>query len=173
MAAAGRTDEDRAVRAMVAEATGIDPAGVIPANDAAPAPQGLYATVLRVSGDRVGTPSVRRSLSAGKEDVMASTGIRASHLYSVQFYRAGAVEAAQSLQLWIHSPLGRDRQLAQKVFCMEVGDVQDISALVQEAPEERAVLELRIDTARAVMQNLGRVTSIPFSVNRERDHHAP
>ena len=76
------------VRGFIAEALGIPPEKVIPANDGAPAPGGTYATVLRITMQGLGIDS--EALIPDPDNpaqfIARATGIRLG-LFSVQVYR--------------------------------------------------------------------------------------
>lgn len=157
---AGAADIDRVARKFVALGANIAPESVIPANETAPAPQGLYATVLRLAEDRPGTADDRYEVSGDMVTATSTTWPSAS--FSVQFFRDGAMQAASRLQQWLLSPLGIEQGLAHHVNAGTEGGIQRLDSLVQEAPEERTVMTMTIDSVTSLVQNLGRIRAVPL-----------
>ena len=158
----GATPLDRIIRDFVAKATEINGEKVIPANEPYPAPNGLYATVLRASGHHQGTPSTKYDLSQSGEDVHATSAVIVRTHYSVNFYRNGAHEAAEKLRAWLSSPLGIEGQIKAKIKIANHSDVRRLDELIQESPEERAQMDIDVDAPEIIVQNLGRVRQVPF-----------
>lgn len=158
----GENTLDRVIRRFVVMATTIDGDHVIPANEPWPAPQGLYASVLRSTGDHMGTPDIRHKLSDDGEDVIATTRAWSRTFYSVNFYRDGAYEQANRLRIWCSSPLGIEQQRATNVLIPEHSHVRRIDEMFQEAPEERAQIDIHVDSTLVLTQNVGRVREVPF-----------
>lgn len=158
---AGTETLDRIVRQMVVDGTGLPPENVIPGNDPNPAPQRLYATVLFMSESHPGTPEVRYTLSQSGDDVQAHSKIYTRSVYSVQFYREGAVITARLFRAWCFSPLGVEAQIARSTHIARLSDTRRIDAIIQDTPEERTVIDMEIDTPLTLTQNVGRVREIP------------
>ena len=159
---AGATTLDRIIRSIVTEATSIAGDSVIPANEPYPAPAGLYATVLRASGHHRGTPGTTFALSEDEEEVVATSTVIVRTHYSVNFYRNGAVEQAEALRAWLSTPLGILKQTSHKIRVAEHSAVRRLDEMIQEEPEERAQIDLEIDSPLTLVQNIGRVRTVPF-----------
>ena len=73
---------EREVRRLVASASGVPPAAVIPGNADGPSPDGLYASVVLIHEDIEGIPSTSLEVDTDSRQ-LASVRSR----YSVQWFR--------------------------------------------------------------------------------------
>ena len=103
---------ERAVREFVQDGTELFlfPRGqkVIKGDQGAPAPKGLYASVLVISQAGDGVPYRTSSVNPDGQtlDIQTINTVRAT--FSVQFYRQGARDLARRFALWCSSPSGND-----------------------------------------------------------------
>lgn len=164
------TDEalDRAVRQYIADCAGLDAAQVVPGNDNAPAPAGLYATALLVEWTPHGLGSTRFAADPfGEDDLEAATWRPATADYSVQFFRDGAHDRARRFSLCASAPLGRAAAAARNLTLIRAGGALRLDALVTQRWERRAVVDLRLGFIAAVRAGAGCLTSAAAAVNYE------
>lgn len=134
---------DEAVRAWVAAGSGLDfDTAVIPGNDSAPSPEGVYATVLEIDDAREGLDFVRRLQGAdeGDEEAQQSSTVR----YSVQWFRVGARDAGRCFKLWAPSPAGIAAAEGHGFTFYNVSELRRLDAVDDFHWEERVGLDLSI-----------------------------
>jgi hypothetical protein len=163
------TEIGRAVRSLLAEATGLPPARVIPARDNGPSPAGgVYASVFIRSHAKIGTASVRHYAIEG-DNTQVLERVTASHLArcSVNFYRVGAVDMARALLDFPDTPAGRLALALRGLTWHLASDVRDLSTLQGRHWEERAQFDLEIKVTRSTMAEVAATdeTSIDITVN--------
>ena len=156
------TQLERNVRAVVAAGSGaaLNVRKVIPAEKPdEPAPDGLFASVRLVNDQQVGYASdVLGTTEGGNVKLTQRLNQRAT--FSVQWYRAGALAAAYAFVAWLQTPMGitetnkRGLSVRRSSF-----HVRDIGAIVADAWEERAGIDLAIDYAAGYEYDIGRIDS--------------
>ena len=156
-----------AVRGYVAEGSGIEPGGVIPAEDVVSPPKGLFATVLLMAPRRRGRKFVRQDLVGGQ--IKHLTGGAVVDLYSVQWYREGAEDAARSFALWVESPEGLGYTLRNDyaTFALRrLGEMRKLSAVVSSQWESRMSLDLEIGYVHTLREDLTLVERVPITLGK-------
>ena len=130
-------DIERAVRAFVAEGSGIAAKLVIRGNDEddGKAPDELFATVLLIDDREVGLPILSY---AHAEGIQVRSVRRA--VYSVQWFLKGAQEAADNFIMWASSGLGRSPR-----FSIQRLHVRQRDTIITSAWEDRAQMDLAIN----------------------------
>ncbi len=160
-------DLDRAVRAFVAAGSGIDPKNVIPGDDNNPRPNVLYATVKPITDRTIGVPQEVYRPGAGNPNTEVDVHISSweSPVYSVQFYRDGARDAAKRARLYAHNPEAR-RILAQSGLAWRTAsDITNINDLLSTKYEERVALTMEFSyTETTTPQTVNAVNSINLSL---------
>jgi len=161
----------RAIRAMLAGATGLEPKQVIPAKDDGPSPKaqsGVYASVLIRSHGKLGTAKVRNYLIEGDETKVMQR-VTSSRLVrcSVNFYREGAMDMAQALLEYPDAPINQTVLAMQGLTWHRASDVRDLSALIGKRWEERAQLDLEITVTKSTVTEVAAIddTTIGVTVN--------
>lgn len=161
---------ERAVRAYVAEGSGLEGSHCIPGNEKAPAPKELYASVLLIDEHPHGTtwdrPRRTNELTSlegeptGDLDVYESNTVR----YSVQWYREGARDAGRRFKLWARSPIGRDGASKRGLTFMGYSDLRRLDAIEDTGYEERVGLDLEIGIVTTYREEPGHVETARIDV---------
>ena len=100
-------DLERGIRGYIATGAGLPSRSVIPGNTNVPRPDEAYATVLLIDDQRQGYPiTQQRPLSPSGSIVGTDSISYRKALYSVQFYRKGAVDFARTFSIWAESENG-------------------------------------------------------------------
>ena len=145
MAAPTETQVARVVRRIVAEGSGIDSSLVIPGNDPHPAPQSLYASVLLVNswvqGAAYDGGTVRDEVTS--LDV-PSVVLNVTSVYSVQWYREGAMDVGVRFRMWCESSDGASRIAERGMLLSRCGDLRRLDFVISSNYEERAGLDLTL-----------------------------
>ncbi len=126
----------------VAEGSGLDLDQVIRANENAPAPRGLYSTVLIISDGIDGTGV--NWYRAGDSAVAAHTRLVGQATASVQFYRTGAHDAAHGFRQWMESTAGIEYMEARGLAFDGSTDIRNLDFIVSTEYEERAGLDVSV-----------------------------
>lgn len=155
---------DAAVRLFVATASGVDRAKVIPAQDNAPAPDGLYASVKRLEQLNNGI-DCQKIRNGDDETVDVILRGNRSILYSVQFYREGSFHAASEMPMFAQSPQGSEALARLGAVWRGASSVRDLTALISNNWEERASIDIRIGTTIKKTQTVNAVTSVDITVS--------
>ena len=156
---------ERAVRAYVAEGSGLESKRVAAGNRNAPAPNDPYATVLLITASGQGIPYTLYEDDEDEVDASTIGTVRAR--YSVQWYREGARDAARRFAMWSWSPRGVDVATARGLTFLRVSDVRQLDAIVSDAWEERAGLDLDLEYHEAIRQSAPVIGSAPIAIDRE------
>ena len=146
-----------AVMDLVAEATGITRANVIPGNDNAPAPNSLYATVLdvTVTGEGIDATVARDGL----EDDEVDLNIKGNRIgnFSVQIFRVGAADAIENLLSFGASDVGQYWLSQNDLTWRKASDVRNLDAVMGSRWEERRSIDIelkytssRTDTVKSI-----------------------
>lgn len=158
-------DLARDIRAFVADGSGLDAGVVIPGNDPAPAPTGPYSTVLLIAESRYGVSPTRHVYDAMMLTIHGTTYVNRESTWSVQFFRAGAVEYAQRFRDWTTTPLGVLAAERLHLTMRSANEVRRIDHIVSDTWEERASLDLTIGSVHIVEQDLGVIREVPIEIN--------
>ena len=167
-----RVDLERRLRAFVARGSRVDPRFVIPGNDGAPVPPGLFASVTLIHDSTEGQPS--ETLRDTADGVRADLSITHRAVYSIQFYRAGANATAERFVEWLDTPLAKleeDRVLPEfngARFRVENPlTMRNVAEIITDEFEERVAIDLTIGYLRPASQDVGRVERIPLAVDAD------
>ena len=145
----GDTEELAAIdnmRQLVALGSGLANTLVLSANEIFPsqeAPKEPYATVKPMPIDpSLGTPSTRYVDGRRPDDFMeANAFFTMTVLYSVQFFKKGAMDRALRFAFWSMTPLGLGEYLRRGTTLGEISSVENVSDVALgtgESIEERA-----------------------------------
>lgn len=126
------------VRLLVATGSGLDGSLVIPGNDRYPSPTAPYASVLLYATRTLGT--YESAGVDGTADVRYDTHVRST--FSVQWYRAGAAERAESFRAWAATPAAEESFRGSGLSVLRCGDITRLDEVVSSQYEERAGLDL-------------------------------
>ena len=144
---------DRAVRAYVAAGSGISRRNVIEGSRSTPSPRVVYATVKLIADLPQGfvwTTNERNGI------VLDTMVFESSTLdYSVQFFRAGAYDAARQFKLWAKSPMGIQEAERRGLTLIDVSGVTQDDAVVSEDWEQRAGLNLTLGIVSTLVEQPG------------------
>ena len=137
-------DVERALRGVIAEGSLLRSERVRPGNSDGPAPTELYATVLAISEQTPALPWTQYTPADGDQlDARVGMVVRAS--FSVQWYRAGARDAARRCRLWLRSELGHEAAADAGLVMGRIGPIRQIDQIVSESWEERSGLDLAVE----------------------------
>ena len=159
-----------AVRALVAEATGIASSAVIPADDNHPAPNGLYATVLASSIRMEGLDSETVSDNSG-DDTQSDIGITGNRIgsFSVQFYRSGANQAILDMIQYPSSSVGQIFMAENNITLRSMGEGRDIKAIMGSKYEERQQIDIEIGWINTKTDTVNSLASANIDINMSAD----
>ena len=158
---------DRSVRAYVARGTGLDMNLVRPGNAKGQRPKAPYATLLPVSDLRTGAPQYRQQVDAAGRAAGTLTETPYRRTYSLQFYRAGALDLANAFDRWAASEDGlivADTSFAsygggiRRIRVRDAGSYSDTPRVVITGPGgsgATAEAELAPGTGRRPVQGIG------------------
>ena len=153
---------EEAVRGYVALGSGLDfDTHVLPGNDNGPAPNELYSTVLLVRSRPDGMSAFQTNINDGL------TQSAVQERYSVQWYREGAKDAARRFRLWTATPEAQEYLLETGLALVRTSEVRQIDAIIADAWEERAGLDLDIGYIQTLRQAAQVVVAVSFHVNTE------
>ena len=153
---------EEAVRGYVALGSGLDfDTHVLPGNDNGPAPNELYASVLLVRSRQDGMGAFQTDGT----DALTQTSVQ--ERYSVQWYRTGAKDAARQFRLWTASAEAQEYLLETGLALVRTSEVRQIDAIIADAWEERAGLDLDIGYIQTLRQAAQVVVAVSFHVNTE------
>ena len=130
------------IRRWVAAGSDIDDRFVIPGNKDAGSPNRLYATVLLITPSLRGT-AWKRTLTVNGQTVERTRAF-AEDLYSVQWFRDGARDAARRFSVWSQSEAGRISASVRSFTFMGVSRIRQIDSIISTKWEERYGLDLKI-----------------------------
>lgn len=124
-----------AVRRVVAQGSQLDGSVVIPGNDTNAAPQTLYASVLQYDSESLGTYQTQDN---------GDVQIYVRSTFSVQWFRAGAVEAGTRFRMWAETPEAADAMVGRGLLYVRCGSLRRLDAVISSNYEERAGLDLEL-----------------------------
>ena len=156
---------ERRIRDYVAAGCGLEPRLVIQGNGNGPASQELYASVVLIHQDTRGIPHTLIKELEGGAGLCAGTMATVRDRYSVQWFRAGARDAARHFALWAYSPAGLAQATSTGVTVLRVSDVRQLDDVVSGAWEERAGLDLDIAYIQTIEQPIDHLETIPVEVS--------
>ena len=159
------------VRALVAEATGLDyDTAVIPADDNHPAPNGLYSTVLGSTIRMEGLDSETVSDNSG-DDTQSDIGIKGNRIgfFSIQFYRSGANDAVMDMIQYPCSSVGQIFMAENSLTLRRMGEARDIKAVMGSKYEERQQLDIEIGWINTKTDTVNSLASAEITINTTAD----
>lgn len=148
---------------LVVAGSGVDEDNVIPADDNHSAPEGLYATIKALTNQAEGLQYVTARPATETTLAVTNSGNRRA-MYSVQFLRDGAKNAAQEFRAWLYSVLGQEGLSAHSLVLREVSEIRDLTALRGTEMEERAGIDVSIGYVEALTQTINKIDTVPVSV---------
>jgi len=161
---------ERIMRAFVSEGSGIASDAVIPGNDNAPAPKGLYATVLQMANAQVGIDA-KKYITVDGDDTVIDTKVNGWRIatYSVQFYRTGARDAAKAFRQYAHTPLGELFLQKNNLGWKQSGDVIQLDNKINGKYEERAALEIEVRFNETLTQQVNKIGAVEIGVRESAE----
>lgn len=162
------------VRHFVAEATGMLPKYVIPANDNAPAPNTFYATVLPINIRMEGLDSEVARDNDG-DDTKSDLHIAGNRIgtFSVQFYRIlgrdNPGELALKLLAYPTTSVGQIYMAENNITWRKHGDILDIAAIMGSKFEERKGVDIEIGWMATNIDIVNALASAEITVNLDAD----
>jgi len=158
------------VRALVAEATGIDSSLVIPANDNGPAPNSLYSTVLTSIVRQEGIDAEKVADNSG-DDTLSDVTVQGNRIgsFSIQFFRSGAADAAMDFLLYPETSVGQIYLAEQGLTWRTHGDIRDIAAVMGSKFEERKQVDVEIGWVVTKVDEVNSLASADIDFNLSSD----
>jgi len=141
-----KADLEKAVRALVAQATGLDvDTHVIPGNDNGPAPNELYASVLTITviGDGIDSEVDRVVSGDPTQTDLEMKGSRIG-VFSIQAYRTGAQDALETLLSYGASSVGQIWLAENGLTWRKAGDIRNLDSVMATKWEERRAMDLEL-----------------------------
>ena len=137
-----RVDLEREIRKWVADGSDIDSENVLPGQQDIPRSDGVFASVLLIDDEEQSLPIEVDFPTLTHHHLDVRLVRRA--MYSVQWYREGAVAAADRFQLWANSSLGT--MAAQEAgFALDEIHLRQLNEPISQAWEERAQADVTLD----------------------------
>ena len=155
---------ERAVRALVAQGSELEPRRVRPGNQGGAVPNDLFATVVLIHQVIEGIPATVMSLASDEADLNALTAATVRGRYSVQWFRNGAHDAAKRLSVWVWSPEGVAQAQKADLTVLRVSDVRQLDDVVSGAWEERAGLDIDVGYTQRIDQTVDYLKAAPIEV---------
>ena len=150
------TTQTRALRKYIADGSGIASTHCIPASDGYPLPDGLFAAVLVQDTDAEGsTPNFHWDSDT---EIQTQAEYRAA-IVQIQWYRAGATDAAHLFHSWCVSDLG---VIEADVIKMRFhpSTIRDVSAIITDDWEQRCEMTLTVAYRRETEQTIRRIEEL-------------
>ena len=194
---------ERAIRGFIAVGSGLDPQWVFPRRDPTrqdpeagqtlkagpepPYPQ-PFATAFVYLTETLGTTWTGPVLDDLPEDRPWTDAVLAplkdSTMYrvyqdkrcvvSVQFYREGALDRAEAVELWAGGPLGRMEAQRRGLGFNRTSTVRNVTARFREGWEERSILDLHLEyTAQSIPQDMGRIDVAALELHHTNPYIGP
>lgn len=166
-----QNDLDVIVRAFVALATGLQSKFVIPGNDNNPSPTVPYASVLDITKQADGIDSEVARPVADPEAAKLFISGRRNIVYSVQFYKAGAADNAESLLQFAATTPGQIFLGENDLTWRRAGDVRNLDSVMGSKFEVRRSvdIEFRYQSKSEIdIKTIGSV-EVDFSLSAESD----
>ena len=155
---------ERAMRALVAQGSELEPRRVRPGNQGGIAPDGLFASLVLIHQDIEGIPATAMKLSTDGLSLDAPTIAAVRGRYSVQWFREGARDVARRFSVWVWSPEGVAQAQKADLTVLRVSDVRQLDDVVSGAWEERAGLDIDVGYTQKINQTVGRLKAAPIEV---------
>ena len=155
-------DIDRAVRQLVAQASGLLGNVVIPGNSPGPSPDTLFATVLRMTDVQQGWPVEYENDVLG--DHILDTRSNRYATFAVQWYRSGAQAVGSRALEWLGTSLAADFASALGLRIHRYNDLRDLDAIVASEWEERWGMDLELAFFADRRWDSSCISSAPFEV---------
>ncbi len=164
MIAPSTYDLEDKVRGLVAAGSAMDPNFVIPGNDDGPTPDELFATALLIHQDIQGIPATPVTLASDGLALDAPTVATVRGRYSVQWFRAGAHDAARRFATWLSSPAGLSKAHEYGLTTRRVSDVRQLDDIVSGVWEERSGVDLDVEYLQTIDETVDYLRSVPVEV---------
>ena len=146
---------ERIFRGYVARGSGLASRLVIPGNDRAPSPVDSYATLLLINDSRAGFP-ISEQLAGGQTRKLQHRLWEGS----LQFYRKAAPDYALAFCDYAESENGLTDAEETRIRVVTPLKFQNISDIVADGYEERALVNLGIHYLHVTTQDTGQITQI-------------
>lgn len=156
------TDQEvnRAVRAWVRAGPGSYP--VIPGNEDAPTPNGLYCRVLLIDDDQYGTEHTEV-----REDGTELMELDVTARFSVVWYRDGALDAARNLRAWWNRYEGYEAARSRGLQVYDVSTVRRLDTTVAGRLEQRANMDIAVAYTYDASQNRDTARVVPVDIDHD------
>ena len=150
----------------VSASTGLVQSDIIRGNQNAPIPTGAnYSTVLYVSSVSDGTVNIEKSANIDPQKIDYKIRGKRFYLFSIQFYRTGAVDLGKELMLYHETPAG-EIFLQSALFSVRlVNEITQVSAVVSENFEERATIDFNVIVSETKNLVVNKVASIDVELS--------
>ena len=153
-----------AVQLLVKNGTGLV---AIPGNTAGASPMGAYATVYLLSDADSGLPFEVLKEEEDETTITRHTYSGRRAIFSLQFYRDGAIDAARRLKQFVRVEAGRELLFGAGLTFEKTTEVRRIDTLVSNLFEERAGFDLTLLYKMRVTDTISSLETPPeITVNR-------
>ena len=152
-----------AVSAYVAEGSGIDPRLVIPGKKTKPVPKQAYATVLNINSDPDGMNWTREN-EAENGNIAATVYQSLTEVYSVQFFRTGAITNGRRFLHWVTSPNGILGAAKRGLTFKAISDLRRLDQIISQVDEERTACDLTLGVIVQSTQEIGCIDAAEIQV---------
>ena len=152
---------ERSIRGFVATGSGLASDHVVEGNTKGWRNKDLYASLLLIDNKPNSYPISRQSHEGlGTASLQYRTAI-----YSLQFYRIGAVNIALDFSAWVESEEGLNAAEAAKFVVVPLFKFRRLDGVISDLYEERAQIDLSIIYAHTIIQQTGTIDSVECTVN--------
>ena len=153
-----RRQLERDFRSFVAIGSNLLTTLVLPGNDDGPAPQDLYATVLLIDDQKM-----FQSIYSEHDNILYQRDARRA-FFSVQFYRAGAMDAADRFAAWGESEVALDEAQKRHFTLWKLMPIRRIDRIITSANQERAGIDALVDYWCDTRHDPGIAEHVPIQI---------
>lgn len=169
---------ERAIRAYVAEGSGLERSNVIPGNKPSPVIKDPFATVVLVTdipdghawtlNDRIADRSYADATFTAGATFDVQAFVSSEITFSIQWWRAGASDYARRFAVWVRSPAGVTEAARRGFTFYRTSAIRNLSDVDKEVFEERLGLDLVIGIVWTDTRDVGLLDSVDISIFPER-----
>ena len=171
-------DFERSLRIFIAKGSGLETSLVLPGNDPNPRPDVSYATLLLITDTGIAYPA---RLQDDAAEMTSSAAYRRA-MFSLQFYREGAMDFARDFCVWCESEIGLTTAEDNSFFILQSPrlSLARLDEIVGDAFEERVIINngtFMVDYVQETMQATGYIDrfegTLIYGLPRETVSHSP
>lgn len=165
------TELNQKIRDVVRLCTGMVGDTVRPANQVAPTKGDIFATVYIATDSERGHADIRQQNIPGDPALRIEETATAQSLAmaSIQFFRAGAIDAAKKLKRRIQMTDAQDLMGLHGLGFVKASDVRNLTMAVNEIWEERAQIDIEFHYVNSEVINVNTYGTFPVDVKMGAD----